>query len=801
MEYQSVFGEYQAVPQITIDDLNFTNATGSNLYATNIYGSITGPVGTLTNIIASNSSLGSATASSITSGPISGTIITGNTGNISTLSSTSANITSASIPTLISTSATITTASIPTLTSTNSNITNGTIGSLTSTSANITSATIPTLTSTTVTVNGDVNTFGDFKVNNPNNVNDYALFQSNNSLSVMQLVNSNNALMMFTNQSLVNGRDWDVNSNASGLNWRMRSLSPSFPSWMRVTYPGSILVEFPSSNVRCNNTLQVDGQSTFSSLATFTSASITSGTVGTLASTTSNIDTLTATNANITSLTCGSLSLASASFPSLTATNANITNLTTSSINNSVIDIINSGTTQTLNIGTSSSTTVSKDVNIGSTTNDVTAGTALVRIGRNAMLEFGAGVSGKEANAGKIGYGTFDTTALNIVGSGTGTSRLIRMYDAVGINAAPTTNAALTTSGAITIGGSARLNLLNTSYSVRAEASSLRFYANNATTSMLNLENTTRITTAYPIRTTSNVGFTNGSFTTILTAGTQAANRTITFPTVASNADVVLTQSDQTIVGTKTFTDSVSQGRINLFNAGYSVRADNAAGAMQFYANAAASPLLSLDQVANRVDANTVHMRSTTFRVRSIPASFDTLIRSSNIAAERIVTIPTIAADAEFVVTQTNQTLSGVKTFNDGVLLATSGGTPTNLNYYEEFDYTNTWSGPWASPQNGTLRVIRIGKLVTLFFPGVSFTGTVAAVITWDGTLNVRHRPAATVYGPASISNNLGAFSSTGRVGIQSGGTIAIGANNLGGAFSGTGSNGIINFSTSYFVT
>jgi hypothetical protein len=42
-----------------------------------------------------------------------------------------------------------------------------------------------------------------------------------------------------------------------------------------------------------------------------------------------------------------------------------------------------------------------------------------VKIEGNNTLEFGANVSGKEANAGKIGYGTFEGNSLNIVGAGT----------------------------------------------------------------------------------------------------------------------------------------------------------------------------------------------------------------------------------------------------------------------------------------------------------------------------------------------------------------------------------------------
>ncbi len=50
----------------------------------------------------------------------------------------------------------------------------------------------------------------------------------------------------------------------------------------------------------------------------------------------------------------------------------------------------------------------------------------------NKTFEFGTGVQGKEINAGKIGYGTWDTNALNIVGAGApGKTRVTRVFDAL----------------------------------------------------------------------------------------------------------------------------------------------------------------------------------------------------------------------------------------------------------------------------------------------------------------------------------------------------------------------------------
>eukprot|EP01029_Cantina_marsupialis_P010377 TRINITY_DN2364_c0_g1_i3.p1 TRINITY_DN2364_c0_g1~~TRINITY_DN2364_c0_g1_i3.p1 ORF type:complete len:1659 (+),score=294.90 TRINITY_DN2364_c0_g1_i3:313-5289(+) len=59
-----------------------------------------------------------------------------------------------------------------------------------------------------------------------------------------------------------------------------------------------------------------------------------------------------------------------------------------------------------------------------------------VKIDGNNTLEFGAGIAGKETNAGKIGYQVWSTDALDFVGAGTGSNRKMRFYaeDGAGFN-------------------------------------------------------------------------------------------------------------------------------------------------------------------------------------------------------------------------------------------------------------------------------------------------------------------------------------------------------------------------------
>lgn len=71
------------------------------------------------------------------------------------------------------------------------------------------------------------------------------------------------------------------------------------------------------------------------------------------------------------------------------------------------------------------------------------------------VLEFGRGTAGKENNAGKIGYGTWTSDSLDIVGAGTnGTSRKIKLWCEGGVTASGTVTApAFSGNGTIPLGG------------------------------------------------------------------------------------------------------------------------------------------------------------------------------------------------------------------------------------------------------------------------------------------------------------------------------------------------------------
>ncbi len=151
--------------------------------------------------------------------------------------------------------------------------------------------------------------------------------------------------------------------------------------------------------------------------------------------------------------------------------------------------------------------------------------------------------------------------------------------------------------------------------------------------------------------------------------------QTYTIPDVANDAEFVMTQGAQTINDAKVFSNA-----------------------------------LSISQTFNQL------ILGTTRKV--------TITAPTPATTSRTHTIPDVGANANFIMSEGDQTLNGTKTFGSGILLPTSGGTPTAFDYYEEYDHVTTLAGPWTTNPSCTIRFVKIGKTVTLTSTADQYTAS-----------------------------------------------------------------------------
>ena len=182
----------------------------------------------------------------------------------------------------------------------------------------------------------------------------------------------------------------------------------------------------------------------------------------------------------------------------------------------------------------------------------------------------------------------------------------------------------------------------------------------------------------------------------------------------------------------------------------------------------------------------------------------NTSVFATQPAANQRVTIPDSGAlTTTFVLVDGTQTILGAKNFNNiTTTFPTSGGVPTSLSYYEEYNYTTALSGPWTTANNPsiTLGFTRIGRMVTCTSANDSSqTATVSANISL-----VTNFPAR--FTPSNNTIRFWNFAQSATTGVQSrvdvgtsSGSMAF-YNGNGATFAGSGTAGVYKFSFSWSI-
>lgn len=129
----------------------------------------------------------------------------------------------------------------------------------------------------------------------------------------------------------------------------------------------------------------------------------------------------------------------------------------------------------------------------------------------------------------------------------------------------------------------------------------------------------------------------------------------------------------------------------------------------------------------------------------------------------------------------------GTGLFTSGITLPTFNGTGSLLNYYEEYTFDTSWVGPFASPVNGPINFVRVGKQVTATFPFITGTSVLSSGILMTGVdVPSRFCPADDNYMTNCIVQTDAGVLANGVIQISSGGVFRI-SNTLNTAFLGSG--------------
>ena len=148
------------------------------------------------------------------------------------------------------------------------------------------------------------------------------------------------------------------------------------------------------------------------------------------------------------------------------------------------------------------------------------------------------------------------------------------------------------------------------------------------------------------------------------------------------------------------------------------------------------------------------------------------------------------------------------------ITLPAPGGTPIALDYYEYAPTTSTYTGIWASAQNCTIAMQRVGKLITIYGSEAFATSNTASLVSLTFTLPARFRPSTTyctttdqyaTIGTAIESRTLickrAASYTSGQILVGTGGVVKFYAQVNASNFAGNGTNeGISAWSLSYFI-
>ena len=288
-------------------------------------------------------------------------------------------------------------------------------------------------------------------------------------------------------------------------------------------------------------------------------------------------------------------------------------------------------------------------------------------------------------------------------------------------------------------------------------------------------------------------------------------SRVYTVPDPAADASFVMTESPQTINGVKTFgsapiapsytaiatTNQLLLGTTRTIT----INAPTPAGSSRVVTlpDPGADCNLILSESAQTINgvktlgsapiAPSYTATATTNQLLLGTTRTATINAPTPAGSSRVYTVPDPSADASFVMTESDQTINGLKTLGTGLKFpGLAGGTPTTLNNYEEATGTLNFSG--AATFSCTFNVVSIGKFVIFMIGTGSATASGgASALTSTAEIPTRYRPTTNFYSITRVTSN--SVELSGLIELQSNGNVVAYSSAGGANFAATGTDRI----------